>query len=38
MVKLYGKPNIEEIKRVAMQIARELEEQRKCQVLMKKSS
>ena len=38
MAKVYGTPNIEAIKRVAIQIVRELEEERKCQVLMKKSS
>lgn len=37
MAKVYGRPNIEAIKRVALQIVKELEEQRQCQ-LMKKSS
>ena len=37
MTKIYGRPNIEEIRKVALQIVRELEEQNKCQ-LMKKSS
>lgn len=37
MTKVYGTPNIKEIKRVAMQIIRELEEKEQCQ-LWKKSS
>ena len=37
MAKVYGTPNIEAIRKVAIQIIRELEEE-KCQVLMKKSS
>ena len=37
MAKVYGTPNIEAIKRVAIQIVRELEAENRCQ-LMKKSS
>ena len=37
MARVYGRPNIENIRRVAIQIIRELEEQGKWQ-LMKKSS
>jgi hypothetical protein len=37
MAKVYGTPNVEAIKKVALQIVRELEEESKWQ-LMKKSS
>lgn len=37
MTRLYGTPNVEAIKRVAIQIIREIEEEKRCQ-LMKKSS